>query len=85
MSIDQSASPVSSAASAGTKLANWATNGIPALRGKFIFGDIVRGRLFVADLAAMKKADDGIPQTVPDHVETNQTLSSSLAHPILVE
>jgi hypothetical protein len=37
---------------------------IPALRGKFVFGDIVRGRLFVADLAALKKADDGIPQTV---------------------
>ncbi len=37
---------------------------IPALRGKFVFGDIVRGRLFVADLAAMKGADDGIPQTV---------------------
>jgi hypothetical protein len=37
---------------------------IPALRGKFIFGDVVRGRLFTADLAAMKKADDGIPQTV---------------------
>ena len=37
---------------------------IPALRGKFVFGDIVRGRLFVADLAAMKEADDGIPQTV---------------------
>jgi hypothetical protein len=37
---------------------------IAALRGKFVFGDIVRGRVFVADLAAMKKADDGIPQTV---------------------
>jgi hypothetical protein len=37
---------------------------IPALRGKFVFGDIVRGRLFAADVAAMKKADDGIPQTV---------------------
>jgi hypothetical protein len=37
---------------------------IPALQGKFVFGDIVRGRLFVADLVAMKKADDGIPQTV---------------------
>ncbi len=37
---------------------------IPSLRGKFVFGDIVRGRLFVADLAAMKEADDGIPQTV---------------------
>ena len=37
---------------------------IAALRGKFVFGDIVRGRLFAANLAAMKKADDGIPQTV---------------------
>ncbi|HKE84365.1 MAG TPA: PQQ-dependent sugar dehydrogenase [Vicinamibacterales bacterium] len=37
---------------------------IPALRGKFVFGDVNRGRLFAADLAAMKKADDGIPQTV---------------------
>jgi hypothetical protein len=37
---------------------------VPALRGKFVFGDIVRGRLFVCDLAAMKKADDGIPQTL---------------------
>jgi hypothetical protein len=37
---------------------------IPALRGKFVFGDIPRGRLFAADVAAMKKADDGIPQTV---------------------
>jgi hypothetical protein len=37
---------------------------IPALRGKFVFGDIVRGRLFAADVAALKKADDGIPETV---------------------
>ncbi len=37
---------------------------IAALRGKFVFGDIVRGRLFAADLAALKKADDGIPRTV---------------------
>jgi hypothetical protein len=37
---------------------------IPALRGKFVFGDIVRGRLFAADLAGMKKADDGVPRTV---------------------
>ena len=29
-----------------------------------MFGDVQRGRLFAADLAAMKKADDGIPQTV---------------------
>jgi hypothetical protein len=37
---------------------------IAALRGKFVFGDIFSGRVFVSDLAAMKKADDGIPQTV---------------------
>ena len=37
---------------------------IPALRGKFVFGDVQRGRVFAADVAAMKKADDGIPQTV---------------------
>ena len=37
---------------------------IAALRGKFVFGDIQRGRIFAADLAAMKKADDGIPETV---------------------
>jgi hypothetical protein len=37
---------------------------IPALKGKFVFGDIQRGRVFAADIAAMKKADDGIPRTV---------------------
>lgn len=37
---------------------------IEALRGKFVFGDLARGRLFAADLAAMKAADDGIPRTV---------------------
>jgi hypothetical protein len=37
---------------------------IAQLRGKFVFGDIVRGRLFAADLAALRKADDRIPQTV---------------------
>jgi hypothetical protein len=37
---------------------------IPQLRGKFVFGDIQRGRVFAADVAALKKADDGIPQTV---------------------
>jgi Glucose / Sorbosone dehydrogenase len=36
---------------------------IPALQGKFVFGDIQRGRLFAADIAALKAADDGIPQT----------------------
>ena len=37
---------------------------IGALRGKFVFGDVNRGRLFAADLAEMKAADDGVPQTV---------------------
>src|SRR4029453_4425635 len=37
---------------------------IPQLRGKFVFGDIQRGRVFAADVAALKKADDGIPETV---------------------
>ncbi len=37
---------------------------IEALRGKFVFGDLQRGRLFASDLAAMKAADDGIPRTV---------------------
>jgi hypothetical protein len=43
----------------------FAYNGaIPALRDKFVFGDVNWGRVFVADTAALKKADDGIPQTV---------------------
>ena len=37
---------------------------IAALRGKFVTGDIQNGRVFAVDLAEMKKADDGIPQTV---------------------
>jgi hypothetical protein len=43
----------------------FAYNGrIPVLRGKVVFGDVNRGRVFVAETAALKKADDGIPQTV---------------------
>jgi glucose/sorbosone dehydrogenase len=37
---------------------------LAALRGKYVFGDIHGGRIFAADLVAMKKADDGIPRTV---------------------
>jgi hypothetical protein len=37
---------------------------ITSLRGQFVFGDIQSGRVFAADLAEMKKVDDGIPQTV---------------------
>jgi hypothetical protein len=43
----------------------FAYNGkIQALRGKIVFGDVQRGRVFVADTAALKKADDGVPRTV---------------------
>jgi hypothetical protein len=37
---------------------------VAALRGKLVFGDVSRGRIFAADLDALKKADDGIPQTM---------------------
>ena len=37
---------------------------VTQLSGKFVFGDIARGRVFAADLAEMKKADDGIPKTM---------------------
>ena len=37
---------------------------IPALRGKYIFGDISTGRLWYADYAEMLAADDGKPETV---------------------
>jgi hypothetical protein len=29
-----------------------------------VFGDVQRGRIFVSDTAALKKADDGVPRTV---------------------
>ena len=37
---------------------------VEALQGKFVFGDLVRGRLFATDVAALKAADDGIPKTI---------------------
>jgi hypothetical protein len=37
---------------------------IAALRGKLVFGDVQNGRVFAADLAALKAADDGVPRTV---------------------
>ena len=40
------------------------TGRFSALRGKFVFGDVQRGRVFAADTAALKKADDGVPRTV---------------------
>ena len=37
---------------------------IEALQGKFVFGDVQSGRIFIADVAALKAADDGVPQTI---------------------
>ena len=37
---------------------------LPALRGKFLFGDILTGRLWWADYQEMLKADDGKPDTL---------------------
>lgn len=37
---------------------------IPALQGKFVFGDITTGQLFYADVAALTAADDGNPATL---------------------
>jgi hypothetical protein len=37
---------------------------IEALQGKFVFGDLSVGRVFAADVAALKAADDGVPTTV---------------------
>jgi Glucose / Sorbosone dehydrogenase/Dockerin type I domain len=44
---------------------------IPSLRGKFVFGDIVRGRLFAADLSQMRSVDITEPMTNV-HVEEIQ-------------
>ena len=40
-----------------------------ALSGKFVFGDIVSGRLFYSDIAAMLAADDSNPATTADVFE----------------
>ena len=37
--------------------------GVPELEGQLVFGDIVNGRLFYADVAALAAADDGDPAT----------------------
>jgi hypothetical protein len=37
---------------------------VAALKGKLVFGDIFTGRVYASDLAAVKKADDGVPRTV---------------------
>jgi hypothetical protein len=54
---------------------------IQSLRGKFIFGDVAQGRLFASDLAALKKADDGIPQTVAPIEEIQLYVRDSSGNP----
>ena len=44
---------------------------IPALRGKFVFGDLTTGRLFFSDLAEMLAADDGNPDAMAAIHELN--------------
>ena len=39
---------------------------IPALRGKFLFGDITSGRIWWADMQEMLAADDGDPKTMAE-------------------
>jgi len=41
-------------------------NAIPALRGKFIFGDITSGRIWWADMKEMLAVDDGDPKTMAE-------------------
>jgi hypothetical protein len=55
---------------------------IAALTGKFVFGDIQNGRLFAVDVAAMKKADDGIPQTVASIEEIQLYVRDGTGTPI---
>lgn len=59
----------------------FAYNGrIAALRGKFVFGDIQNGRLFATNLSEIKKADDGIPQTVAPIEEIQLYVRSASGH-----
>ena len=57
---------------------------IEALRDKFVFGDLVRGRIFAVDLAAMKAADDGIPRTVAPIEEIQLYVRNSSGDPVYV-
>jgi mono/diheme cytochrome c family protein len=47
---------------------------IPALRGKFVFGDISTGRIWYAGLADVLAADDGNPATVAQTYEIDAGL-----------
>jgi hypothetical protein len=52
--------------SEGTAIAGgqlYTADRLPALHNTFVFGDIVNGRMFISDIAAMKNADDGNPHS----------------------
>jgi hypothetical protein len=54
---------------------------IPGLQGRFVFGDIVKGRIFYANLADLLAAEDGDPSTTAPVFELNlvhQNQSKSL-------
>ena len=50
---------------------------IAALQGKFIFGDIVDGRVFYTDVSEMIEADDGDPHTMATVHELQLVLNGS--------
>jgi len=50
---------------------------IPALQGKFVFGDITNARLFYADLADLVAADDGVRLTMADIHEIQITYNGA--------
>jgi mono/diheme cytochrome c family protein len=47
---------------------------IPALRGKLVFGDITTGRMWYAELADVRAADDGDPSTLAEMHEMDASL-----------
>ena len=57
---------------------------IEALRGKFVFGDLQRGRVFAADLEELKAADDGIPSTVAPVEEVQLFVRDANGEPVYV-
>lgn len=57
---------------------------IEALRGKFVFGDLQRGRVFAADLDALKAADDGVPGTVAPVEEVQLFVRDENGNPVYV-
>jgi len=55
---------------------------IPALQGKFVFGDVSSGRVFAADVAALKAADDGVPRSVAPIEEIQLYVRDARGNPV---